>query len=332
MNSVLRTAIIGCGKIAGRYDDRTLPDEVRSHAKAYQLHPSTKLVAVADQDRSRAYKFSTRWDNPAVYTDATQMLAAVSPDIVSICTPDDTHAALLEMCLDYPSIRAIWCEKPLATDVSKAEKIVSYYKQRGIVLTVNYQRRWNTQIQRIKSTLKRGELGFIQKVVVYYTKGICHNGSHAIDLLLDWLGPPSEMQVFGSHFDFGVDDPTVDARLLLGNVPVYLVGADAREYNLFEMHILGTLGRVNLKNFGREIEWFQRELDTHLGVDQELSSKGTIYQTDQAKVMAHALQEIVDAIFSKQPVRSNGESALATLKVCHLLAVQAREQQKGANK
>ena len=322
---VLRSAIIGCGQIAGGYDEQAGSDEaVRTHAKAYQLQPATALVAVADEDRRRAREFSAHWGNPAVYTDAAQMLASVGPDIVSICTPDDTHADLLELCLDCPSIKAVWCEKPLTTEVDRAEAIVSTYAQRGVVLAVNYQRRWDPEMQRIKRALQRGELGNIQKVVVYYTKGICHNGSHAVDLLLDWFGPPGEMQVLGSHLDFVADDPTVDARLLLGDVPVYLIGADEREYSIFEMYILGTLGRVNVKNFGRETEWFRRQPDPLLEGYQELGSRGIVYVTETARAMAHALQEIVHAIFTRQPVRSNGETALTTLRVCRELASQAR--------
>ena len=321
---VLRSAIIGCGQIAGGYDEHAGPDEVRTHAKAYQLQLATELVAVADQDGRRAREFSARWGNPAVYTDAAQMLATVGPDIVSICTPDDTHAALLELCLGCPSIKAVWCEKPLTAEVGRAEAIVSAYAQRGLVLAVNYQRRWDPQMQHIKSALQLGELGNIQKVVVYYTKGICHNGSHAVDLLLDWFGSPGEMQVLGSHVDFATEDPTVDARLLMGAVPVYLIGADAREYSIFEMHILGTLGRVNVKSSGRETEWFRRQPDPLLEGYQELSSQGIVYETETLRAMAHALQEIIQAIFTGQSVRSNGESALATLRVCCELAAQAR--------
>lgn len=321
---VLRSVIIGCGQIAGGYDERTGPEEVYTHAKAYCLQPATELVAVADLDSRRVHEFSARWGNPAVYTDAAHMLASVGPDIVSICTPDDTHAALLEMCLDCPGLKAVWCEKPLTTEIDRAEAIVSAYAKRGIVLAVNYQRRWEAEMQRIKRALQGGELGNIQKVVVYYTKGICHNGSHAVDLLLDWFGPPTKMQVLGSHVDFVTDDPTVDARLLMGEVPVYLIGTDARAYSIFELHILGTLGRVAVKDSGRETEWFRRQPDPHLEGYQILSSRGIVYETEASRTMAHALEDIVHAIFTGQSVRSNGESALATLRVCRELASLAR--------
>lgn len=321
---VLRSAIIGCGQIAGGYDECLEPDDsVRTHAKAYQLQAATELVAVADQNDRRAHEFSVRWGAPAVYTDAAQMLAAVSPDLVSICSPEETHADLLELCLDSPSIKAVWCEKPLTTDVARSETIVQSYAERGPLLVVNYQRRWDSHMKRIKSALQRGELGTIQKVVVFYTKGVCHNGSHAVDLLIDWLGLPDEMIVFGSHVDFAADDPTVDARLLMGTVPVYLIGADATEYSIFEIQILGTLGRVNVTHSGCQTEWFQRQSVPQMPGYRELRSPGTVYETDASNTIAHALDETIKAILTGEPVRSTGETALATQRVCQKLATLA---------
>ena len=322
-DSILRAAIIGCGQIAGGYDRETAPDAVYTHAKAYRLQSGTSLVAVADLDAGRAREFSAQWGNPVAYTDVSRMLAAESPDIVSICTPDDTHAAVLELCLDCPSLKAVWCEKPLTTDIVKAEQIVSAYSKRGIVLAVNYQRRWQPQMLRIKNALQRRDLGEVQKAVVYYSKGICHNGSHAIDLLLDWFGPPGSFQVRGSHVDFAADDPTVDALLQFGDIPVYLIGVDERAYSLFEIQILGTLGRVNVRSSGREVEWYRVQADAQFGDHRALCLQDNWIKTDPERAMAHVLQDMIKAVVTGQSVLSNGESALATLRVCCRLAAQA---------
>ena len=320
----LRAAIIGCGQIAGGYDEESDEKRVQTHAKAYQLQPATELAAVCDFDIQKVEKFRLHWGRPAVYSNVALMLSEEKPDIVSICTPDDTHAEILELCLDYPSIKAVWCEKPLATKVDRAERIVPAYAEKGIMLVVNYQRRWDAQMQRIKNALQHHELGEIQKVVVYYTKGICHNGSHVVDLLLDWFGQPDEMQALGSHVDFNTDDPTVDARIMFGNAAVYMLGVDAREYSIFEMHILGTSGRVNIRDNGLKIEWFQRQPSSHFKGYQELIEQKANTIPYNSQPMVEALQEIIRAISSNSKIRSNGESALATLRVCCELVNQAK--------
>ncbi len=321
---VLRTAIIGCGFIAGRCDRPGRSDGVRSHAQAYWQHPATRLVAVAERDLARAREFARKWRVPDVYRSSRAMLRAEHPDLVSICTPDETHLNILEECLECPSVRAVWCEKPLGTDVPTAERVVAAYRRRGIVLAVNYQRRWDRLIGRFKQALQEGKLGDLQKVVVYYGKGVLHNGSHAIDLLLDWLGAPQKLQVTGKTSDFVPTDPTVDALLMMGGVPVYLMGIDSRRYSVFEMEIFGTKGRVSLANFGRRLEWFPQEDAT--GPDQvgELRERPTIQRRGAPTAMRLALEEIIQALRTGGRVRSNGETALEALRVCSELAERVR--------
>lgn len=325
VNRKLRAVIIGCGRVAGGYDEEAAPEIINTHVKAYQQQPGTELIAVADLDMQKARKFAARWGIPVAYSDTEKMLKNEKPDIVSICTPDETHSQMLQMCLGLPEIKAVWSEKPLATDLGKAEEIVRAYVQRGVVLAVNYSRRWDDKFNRIKIAIQREELGTIQKVVVYYTKGVCHNGSHAVDLFLDWFGKVSEMQVFASHIDFIPDDPTVDARLLFGSIPVYLLGVDEREYTIFEIHILGTSGRVNVKSDG-QVEWFKRQPDSEFKGYQKLDLCGTHCMTSDVEPMAVALQELVRAALNNGTVRSNGESALATLRICRQLAIRALER------
>lgn len=322
---VLRAGIVGCGFIAGFHDAPRRDRAVRSHAKAYWLEPAIRLVAVADRDPGRAREFAARWRVPGVYDSVRAMMAAESPDLVSICTPDETHLDILQDCLDSSGVKAVWCEKPLGTDVARAEALVQAYRQRGIVLAVNYQRRWDPLVGRLTQALRNREIGTLQKVVVYYGKGLLHNGSHAIDLLLNWLGSPGRLGVTGRTFDFDPADPTVDGFLVVGGVPVYLVGIDSRHYSVFEMDLFGTHGRVTVASFGQWMEWYSREDASSSDQTDELVEHPKIERRGAPKAMGLALEEIVRAIRTDGHVRSNGETALATLRVCRELADLSRE-------
>jgi predicted dehydrogenase len=316
----LRAAIIGCGVIAGLHDFPKRDKTVRSHAKAYWLEPATRLIAVADRNRDRAREFAARWKVPGVYEKVQTLMEADPVDIVSICTPDETHLDVLEECLVSRSLRAIWCEKPLGTDLARAARLVETCREQGIILAVNYQRRWDRLVGQLKHALQEGRLGDLQKVVVYYCKGVRHNGSHAIDLLLDWFGAAEQLQVIRKQFDFATADPTVDAWLVVGGVPVYLVGMDSRHYSLFEIDVFGTRGRATLSNFGSWLEWSPRENPT--GPDQagELRERPTIQRRGAPTAMGLALKDMIHALRTGGRVRSNGETALETLRVCSALA------------
>lgn len=319
----LRAVIIGCGRIAGGFDEGLNSDNILTHAKSYILNLNTKLVAIADVDVHRAERFSSFWGNPRVYTNIESMLADEQAEVVSICSPDDTHEEMLAKCLTSKTVKAVWCEKPIATNVKKAEELVSEYEKRGIILAVNYQRRWQPQMKLIKESIANAELGNVQKIVVYYSKGICHNGSHAVDLLSYWYGLTPTFRILGHHFDYTADDPTVDACLDYGGLPVYLVGFDESAHSLFEIQIIGTKGRVNIKSSGREIERYRVQPDPQYAGYQELWLQDVWVQKNCEKTIAHVLEEIVAAIYGGGVIRSDGRSALVTLRICKELAYQA---------
>lgn len=320
-----RAAIIGCGQIAGGYDLNTPEGVIQTHAKAYQLHPRVELVAIADPDGGRADQFARFWGVPEVYREAKSMLEGQCPEIVSICTPDETHEIILAQCLDQSSVKAVWCEKPLALDPVKAEELVREFQSRGVLLAVNYLRRWDPRINEIGEAIRSGRLGQIQKVIGCYTKGICHNGSHLVDLIQSWFGHPDSEQVVGFQNDFSPDDPTVDAVLSFGDTTVYLIGLDDRDYSLFEVDVIGTLGRVKMERFGFGVSWSEVVTDPDFAGHHCLEAVPNLVQTELQAAMGLALDEIIRALESGGQVRSNGVTALVALQTCHRLAVLALE-------
>ena len=281
-HKLLRAVIIGCGKIAGGYDNLT-DTNIRTHAKAYLKNSQTEFVAVADTSLDHARAFSARWQNPQFYKDARAMLERHKPDIISICTPDETHADYLDLALNFTP-KAVWCEKPLTTNVKRAETLVDQYQKQKILLAVNYQRRFDPLITALKQE-KDKKLGTPKKVVVHYGKGILHTGSHAVDLLIDWFGLPTDFKVFDSLYDFSTADPTIDARIMFDNLPAYFIGHDSRHYQIFKITVFGSLGKITIPH-------------------------------SEPTIMNSVLTKIVAGIVKSEPLPSTGATALETLRVC----------------
>jgi predicted dehydrogenase len=312
-NKVLRSVIIGCGNVAGGYDD-VEGGTVNTHAGAYKLAPETQLIAVSDIDVSVAKLFCTKWNVNNYYSDLNEMLDKENPDIVSICTPDETHITILKQVHKWPNVQAVWCEKPLATDVEEAKEIVRIFKQTGILLAINYTRRWNKGFQAIGRMIRNGKLGKIQNAVLYYTKGICHNGSHAINLFKDWFGSLKSCQVFDGLIDFSLKDPTFNARAVFGETPVFLLGFDEREYTIFDMDILGTKGRIQITREG--IKCFSVCSDSEYDGYKMLSSNDNIQNEETISAIQVALDNIVSAVKEGESLICDGEDALKTLLIC----------------
>ncbi|MDT8375587.1 MAG: Gfo/Idh/MocA family oxidoreductase [Mariprofundaceae bacterium] len=322
-NAPLRAVIVGCGWVAGGYDHADASSEIRTHAKAYALDDRVDLLAACDSDREVVQKFCQVWDVPHSFTDVREMLRSIEPDIVSICAPDEMHFELLEMCLDFPSIRGVWCEKPLATKSEGCSGLLDRYHEANVSLLVNYMRSYCGEYLRLKKRLLDGEFGTIKKAVASYTKGIMHNGSHAMHLLLDWLGEPERFHVSHAFVDHFPDDPTVDACLMFGAVPVYLIGLDERDFSHFTLTLFTERGQISLDEFGRKLN-IRTVLDTPQASGHKVLGVAETYETGLATAMADVLSTLIAAV-QNRGVKGDALSALKTLEITENLALMGKE-------
>ena len=129
---MLRAALFGCGMI-GAGSGEPHPDlGVMTHAGAYAACPDTELVAVCDADGGRARACADRFGGRP-YTDPVALLAEQAPELVSVATPDATHAGLIDACL-RAGVRAVLAEKPLALSVAEASVLVTWTGRKGLYL------------------------------------------------------------------------------------------------------------------------------------------------------------------------------------------------------
>ncbi len=85
MTAKLRVGLIGAGDIS------------QYHLAAWQKAEGAAVVAVCDRDATRARARADAFAIPAVYTDATAMLAAEKLDAVDIATWRETHVELVRL-------------------------------------------------------------------------------------------------------------------------------------------------------------------------------------------------------------------------------------------
>jgi predicted dehydrogenase len=240
-------AIIGCGRIAGRYDEPD-GDRVRTHAKAFQRHTACRLVGVCDTDASVARRFADTWGVPLAYSDPRTLLDVCRPQILSICTPTDSHEPLLGMACDA-AVSRVWLEKPAAGSTAAISRLQAMAAASGTEVWVNYFRRYDAGFLRAKQLLD--EIAPIRNVRAIYTKGLRHNGSHMIDLIHWFFGSIEEIVLQEVLPD--AEFPAATARLLTSRTPIDLVALDYRDYELFELDVLGAGGRITVKDGGQQI-------------------------------------------------------------------------------
>ena len=154
------------------------------HAAAYGKVDDCDLVACADIVRENAEAFADEFglDDDAVFEDYEAMLAAVEPDVVSVCVPPAIHAEIVVGCAESGVVDAVHCEKPMADTVADAHAMAEAADRNDVQLTINHQRRFSDTVRTAKELLDAGEIGDLRRVEFASPVGLFDYGSHSFDL------------------------------------------------------------------------------------------------------------------------------------------------------
>jgi predicted dehydrogenase len=173
-----RVAVIGCGRPEGT-PGATGFGMGHMHAQSYQETGRCDLAAAADIRQENVDAFAARWGSVAPYRDFRLMLAEAQPEIVSICAWPHLHAEMVVACAEA-GVKAVHCEKPMATTWADAKRMVEACAQAGTQLTINHQNRFREPYRVARDLVRSGAIGELQSL-----QGTSSNllNSHWIDLL-----------------------------------------------------------------------------------------------------------------------------------------------------
>jgi len=204
MNSTLRFAIVGCGKIAPR------------HAAEAGKHG--QLVAVCDTVADKANELAQSHGANAYYSLDDLLRKEKNIDVIAICTPNGLHAEHSINALQ--SGIHVLCEKPLCIHSSDALKMIEASKKVNKKLFVVKSTRYNPALAALKKAMEENRLGniysfqlncFWNRPAAYYAnswKGdkmldggtLYTQFSHYIDALLWLLGDINHVSGFRKNF------------------------------------------------------------------------------------------------------------------------------------
>ncbi|MBI2302031.1 MAG: Gfo/Idh/MocA family oxidoreductase [Armatimonadetes bacterium] len=192
-----RVALVGLSPVAARRPDNTFFGRaINSHAAAYAVHPNCEVVAVCDIRRDMVTAFRSTWADTwptiAGYNDFRDLLSDGVPDIVSVCTPDNAHAHIVEDAASA-GVAGILCEKPLATDLADADRMIAACEAHGTALVVHHNRRFLPVYHRVRDLLLAGEIGRLQRLSCYHAEPramLFRNGTQMVDTLCFLAGSP----------------------------------------------------------------------------------------------------------------------------------------------
>ena len=153
-------------------------------APVCQAIDRVELVACCDLDRELAERMQQRWDIPAVYTDYLEMIEQEHPDIVAIVTSyGSTHAALAAGVAETGLVKGIYCEKPIATSMAEADRIIAACRAHGVAYSCSHVARWNVRYRQAQSWIQEGAIGEVRAITCSAMGTLLHLGTHQTDAL-----------------------------------------------------------------------------------------------------------------------------------------------------
>ena len=274
-----RVGIVGCTGIASAPAQAASHPILgaaapHSHAAGYNVTPATEVVAVCDLVPERTQSFVAAWQHrwPGItqYQDYREMLAHENLDLVSVVTSDHRHADIV-VAAAQAGARAIFCEKPLATTLADADRMIAAVEKHGVYLSVDHSRRWQPTWYEAREAVRNGAIGAVRTIIGKLGGAramLFRNGTHLVDAMCFFAdGKPAWLTAhydadftdYGPRYagDGGHDpktDPGVCAYFLFDNGVRAFYSGSQNVFPRFELEIMGENGRIRLGNDRADME------------------------------------------------------------------------------
>jgi scyllo-inositol 2-dehydrogenase (NADP+) len=174
------------------------------HAPLLSAHPGFKIISILERSRNLSRE---RYPEAKVVRNYHELLADESIELVIVNTPDRFHYEMAREALAVG--KDVILEKPFVLDSRKGDELISMAADRGCLLSVFQNRRWDGDFLTIRDILDKGLLGRLVEYEAHFDRyrnflqentwkedpasgtGTLYNlGSHLIDQALVLFGRP----------------------------------------------------------------------------------------------------------------------------------------------
>lgn len=235
----LAVALVGCGRLA------------EYHLKFLTASNRCKVVAVADVNIVRARQIAEKFSIPHAYSSLEELLAAHSVDAVHIVTPPATHYSNALTAINHGA--HVLIEKPLTFRTSELRELYDRAREKGVSICPDFTQLFHPIMLKAQALIESGALGrvvrchssLVVEVAMPHLReapglhwafnlplGLMHDYmSHALYLVLAWVGVPKRVEVIPHSFGAlpqGLTDHLeiiVDGESVSGHASVALVTA-----------------------------------------------------------------------------------------------------------
>jgi scyllo-inositol 2-dehydrogenase (NADP+) len=207
---MLNVAIIGFG-LSGRY----------LQAPFFETNPNFNLKTIVSVNQNP----KEFYPNVTVAKSIDEVLADATIDLVSICSPNETHFDYTKRAL--LAGKHVLVEKPFTTTSKEAKELILLAKTQHKILTIFQNRRWDSDFLTVKKMIEEKRLGEILNFEIHFNRfkphlnpkkwkevntassGVLYDlGAHIIDQTIVLFGIPKNVwgQTFTQREHSTIDD------------------------------------------------------------------------------------------------------------------------------
>src|SRR5271163_2552677 len=126
------------------------------HAPVIRGVPGMHLACILERSGTRARE---KYPDVRVARTLEELLADKEIQLCVVATPNDSHFELARACL--LAGRDVVVDKPFAPTLKQSEELVRLAAERGRLITVYQDRRWDGDFQTVKRIVESGKLGTV---------------------------------------------------------------------------------------------------------------------------------------------------------------------------
>ena len=126
------------------------------HAPVIRGVPGMELTCILERHGSKSKE---RYPEVRVARTLDEMLSDETIGLCVVATPNDSHFSYAKLCLEAG--RDVVVDKPLTPTMGEAAQLVRLAEERGRLLSVYQDRRWDGAFLTVKSLVRSGALGTV---------------------------------------------------------------------------------------------------------------------------------------------------------------------------
>lgn len=285
---------------------------VYTHARAFDSHPGFSLVGAYDPNPRKRAEFHTRYKKPA-FSSVDKMFKEVRPEVVVVASPTSEHKKSVAAALGEKNVKAILCEKPLALNLEDSSQIVQACQKKRKALYINFIRRADPGILEVKERIKSRQIKGPFKSVVWYSKGLLHNGSHYVDLMTFWFGPIHKVSLIAKENKLRKDKIEPDCRFDFESGSVVFLAAKEKNFSHYTSEIVAQNGRLRLETDGK-ILWQAAESNPYFSGRRKLNPFPETICGNMDRYQLNIAEHLYRALLGKKHALCFGSEALTSQK------------------